>query len=315
MSVIEVEELRRRYGDREALRGISFRVDAGQIVGLLGPNGAGKSTLLKILTGFLAPTGGSARVAGHDVLTEATELQEKIGYLPENAPLYDEMTVSDALTFVGRVRRLGAAERARAIERSAEECGVADRLRQRIGTLSRGYRQRVGLAAALMHQPRLLLLDEPTTGLDPNQIVEIRSLIRRLGATRTVILSSHILPEVQLSCDRVVILHQGRIVADGATEVVTSTTGGRVLTVGIGHGKVATDAAIVQAELAAIPGVVDARAAAPLDERYRFELQCDRDVRADVWQWAVARGHVLVELASHRTNLEELFRRLTEEGT
>jgi ABC-2 type transport system ATP-binding protein len=193
---------------------------------------------MKILTGFLAPTGGTATVCGFDVLTQPIEVQRRLGYLPESSPVYAEMDVRGYLEFIGRVRGLGASELARAIERTAEECGITDRLRQRIGTLSRGYRQRVGLAQALLHAPQLLILDEPTNGLDPNQIVEIRNLIRRVGETRTVVLSTHILPEVQVTCSRVLIIHQGRLVADGATEEVIASTQGLVVTVGLAVGKV-----------------------------------------------------------------------------
>jgi ABC-2 type transport system ATP-binding protein len=315
MAVVEVEDLRRSYGSFEALKGVTFRIEAGEIVGLLGPNGAGKSTTMKILTGFLAPTGGTARVCGHDVLLEPIEVKKQLGYLPENAPLYAEMTVRAYLDFVGRVRGLGAAELARAIERSSEECGITDRLAQQIGTLSRGYRQRVGLAQALLHGPKLLILDEPTNGLDPNQIVEIRNLIRRVGETRTVVLSTHILSEVQVTCDRVLIIHQGRLVADGATEAVTSASHGHSVTLGLAHGKVRLAAEEVVKQLLSVPGVRGAQAAAPGEDAVRFVIQADRDVREDVFRWAVAGGHVLIELHSERTNLEEVFRRLTADAS
>ncbi len=315
MAVVEVEDLRRSYGSFEALKGVSFRIEAGEIVGLLGPNGAGKSTTMKILTGYLSATGGSARVCGHDVLLEPIEVKRQLGYLPENAPLYVEMTVRAYLDFVGRVRGLGAAELARAIERCADECGISDRLGQRIGTLSRGYRQRVGLAQALLHGPKLLILDEPTNGLDPNQIVEIRNLIRRVGETRTVVLSTHILSEVQVTCDRVLIIHQGRLVADGATEAVTSGSHGHSVTIGLAHGKVRLAGDEVVKQLHAIPGVRACQPAAPGEEAVRYVVQADRDVREDVFRWAVAGGHVLIELHSERTNLEEVFRRLTQDAS
>jgi ABC-2 type transport system ATP-binding protein len=314
MAVLEVEDLRRSYGAFEALKGVSFRIESGEIVGLLGPNGAGKSTTMKIVTGFLAPTGGQVRVCGLDVLAEPIETRRFIGYLPESAPIYAEMDVRAYLAFIGRVRGLGAAERARAIERVAEECGLVDRLRQRVGTLSRGYRQRVGLAQALLHSPRLLILDEPTNGLDPKQIIEIRSLIRRVGETRTVVLSTHILSEVQVTCDRVLIIHQGRLVADGATEEVIASTSGQVVTVGVAAGKVKAEASAVQAQLGAVPGVAHVEVLAPVDEAMRFAVHASSDVREEIFRWAVARGHVLVELSSERSNLEEVFRRLTAES-
>ncbi len=266
---------------------------------------------MKILTGFLAPTGGSATVCGFDVLTDPIAVQRQLGYLPENAPVYDEMAVEPYLAFVATVRGLGRAERARAIERVAAECGIEDRLSQRISTLSRGFRQRVGLAQALLHEPKLLILDEPTTGLDPNQIVEIRGLIRRVGKTRTVILSTHILPEVQVTCDRVLIIHEGRLVADDRTDRLIASSSGQVLTIGIASGKVAADRKTLEAQLGALPGVTGVAAATPVDEAHRFTVFAGSDVRDAVFRWAVERGHVLVELSSERRDLEDVFRRLT----
>jgi len=315
MAVVEVRDLWRNFGAFAALQGVSFDIQAGEIVGLLGPNGAGKTTTMKVLTGFLAPTRGEVRVCGHDVLDDPLQVRRTLGYLPESAPIYDTMAVRPYLDFVGRVRGLGAAERARAIERVAEECGLEDRLTQRIGTLSRGFRQRVGLAQALLHEPRLLVLDEPTSGLDPNQIVEIRALIRRLGQTRTVVLSTHILPEVQVTCDRVLIVHRGKLVADDAIAAISSPHAGHTLTVALGEGKVrATDHELI-AQLEEIPGVVRVRRAAPGADAFRATVEAEVDVRAEVFGWASARGHLLVELSGQRSNLEEVFRRLTiEEG-
>ena len=312
--MIRADGLRRAYGSFEALRGVSFEVESGEIVGLLGPNGAGKTTCMKILTGFLAPTGGSASVCGHDVLSEPIAVQRQLGYLPENAPVYDEMAVAPYLDFIAKVRGLGRSERARALERVADECGLQDRLKQRISTLSRGYRQRVGLAQALLHEPRVLILDEPTTGLDPNQIVEIRGLIRRVGQTRTVILSTHILPEVQVTCDRVLIIHEGLLVADDRTDELIASSSGQVLTVGIGAGKVVADRSQLESQLAALPGVTRVAAATPVDEVHRFTVFAGSDVRDAVFRWAVERGHVLVELSAERRDLEDVFRRLTVTG-
>ncbi|MFT4628245.1 MAG: ABC-2 type transport system ATP-binding protein [Myxococcota bacterium] len=314
MSVIEVEGLRRSYGAFEALRGVSFTVEAGEIVGLLGPNGAGKSTTMKVLTGYIAPSAGTARIRGHDVLQDPLAVRAELGYLPEAAPLYSEMRVRAYLDFVARIRGLGPSERARAIERVAGECGIADRLQQPIGTLSRGYRQRVGLAQALVHEPSILILDEPTTGLDPNQIIEIRQLIRRVGATRTVILSTHILPEVQVTCDRVLIIHEGRLVADERTERMVAGRGARRVTVGLGAGKVRADEAELRRSLRAIEGVLEVRTCAPVDTAHRFELRCEADVRASVSAWAARQGHVLLELTTARSSLEDVFRRLTTPG-
>ena len=311
MAVVEAQDLWRRFGTFAAVRGVSFSIEAGEVVGLLGPNGAGKSTTMKVLTGYLAPTSGEVRVGGHDVLADPLRVREQLGYLPENAPIYRSMTVRAYLDFTGRVRGLGAAERTRAIERSAEETGLADHLAQDVGTLSRGYRQRVGLAAALLHRPPLLILDEPTSGLDPNQIVEIRQLIRRLGETHTVILSTHILPEVQVTCDRVLIIHQGELVADGPTDAIMSGSQGTSVTVGVAAGKVRVGEGALVSQLEALPHVTRARLVTPVGEAHRFTVEADDDVRAAVFQWAVDRGHVLTELSAHQSNLEEVFRRLT----
>jgi ABC-2 type transport system ATP-binding protein len=312
VAVIAVEDLRRSYGAFEALRGVSFSVEAGEIVGLLGPNGAGKTTALRILVGLLAPTAGRAMVAGHDVLLDPIAARRAIGWLPEGAPSYEESSVQAFLTFVARVRGLGPAETRRAIDSAATDCGITDRLRQQIGTLSRGYRQRVGLAAALLHAPPLLILDEPTTGLDPNQVAEIRSLVRRLGTSRTVLLSTHILSEVEAVCDRVLILHHGRLVADDRTATILAGARGTVVTFGIGAGKVHASPQQLQRDLEALPGVRAVRIVAPLAGEHRFEIHSDDDLRPALFTWAVAGGHQLVEMTPTTRNLEEVFRRLTE---
>lgn len=313
MAAIEVSDLRKHYGALQALQGISFRVEPGEVVGFLGPNGAGKSTAMKVLTGFIAPTAGTARVMGHDVLTDSLQARQHLGYLPENAPIYADMRVRDYLDYVGRIRGLGGAERDRAIDRVAGQCGIGDRLGQQVGELSKGYRQRVGLAQALLHAPPILILDEPTTGLDPNQIVEIRNLIREIGRKRTVLLSTHILSEVQATCDRVVIIHQGRLVADGNTaEVTTREQGGQLVQAVFAAGKVALDRPAVRRALEGLPGVQrvsDLQAEDPA--WHAFEVLADRDPRAAIFQLAVERSLTLVELARERTNLEEVFRRLT----
>ena len=313
MPAIEVRDLRKQYGSFEALRGVSFQVEHGEVVGFLGPNGAGKSTAMKILTGFLAPTGGSAAIEGHDVLTEPMLARERLGYLPESAPIYPDMRVGEYLEFVGQVRGLGSAERAAAIRRVAAQVGIEPRLRQLVGELSKGYRQRVGLAQALIHNPSILILDEPTTGLDPNQIVEIRNVIREIGRHKTVMLSTHILSEVQATCDRVIIVHRGEIVADGPTgEITTRDQGGLMLRVVLTAGKVAPAHAAVTGALEQITGVERVRRVEAEDEAWHaYELLAARDVRAEVFQLAVDRGLVLLELSLERSNLEGVFRRLT----
>lgn len=212
---IVVEGLTKRYGDFEALKGIDFRVRPGEIVGFLGPNGAGKTTTMKILTCFMAATSGSARVAGFDVVEESGAARRKIGYLPENVPLYEEMLVFDYLNFVAQMREVAKERRQERILAVAQLTGIGQMLGRTISELSKGYRQRVGLAQAIIHEPDVLILDEPTTGLDPNQLVEIRDVIKAIGAEKTVIFSTHILQEIAAVCDRIIIINHGKIVADG----------------------------------------------------------------------------------------------------
>lgn len=212
--MIEVSGLSKSYGPIEALRGVSFRVKQGEIVGLLGPNGAGKSTLIKILTGYLQPDGGTARVAGLDVLSQRQQIQALIGYLPENAPLYPDLSIQSYLKLMADLRQIPADQQPVLLSEAIVATGLQDHLTRPIGQLSKGYRQRVGLAQAILHRPQLLILDEPTIGLDPTQIVEVRNLIRRLARQSTVLFSTHILSEVEALCDRVIILMNGRIRAD-----------------------------------------------------------------------------------------------------
>lgn len=311
--MIEVNGLTKSYGGFAALKGVTFTIRRGEIVGFLGPNGAGKTTTMKVLTGFVSPTGGVARVHGFDCVGESLQVRSHIGYLPESAPVYGDMLVRDYLDFIGRIRALGDVERATAIDRVAHECDIADRLAQRVSTLSKGYRQRVGLAQALLHQPPILILDEPTSGLDPNQILAIRNLIRRIGQSRTVILSTHILQEVQATCDRVIILNRGELVADAPIDHVRAAmSGGNLFRVTFADGAVRLPAADITAAVSAIPGVQRAALQAT-DEAgtFPFEVLGDRDVRAELFELAVARGLRLVELTRERSSLEEVFRRLT----
>ncbi len=223
--MIEVKGLYKRYGDLVAVRNVSFEVQRGEVVGLLGPNGAGKTTTMRVLTGFLPPSEGGVRIAGHDLEREPIAARRAIGYLPENPPLYPEMRVTDYLNFVAAIKDVPRASRADKVERALSACGLDEVRRQVIGTLSRGYRQRVGLAQAIVHEPEVLVLDEPTAGLDPRQIVEIRNLIRELAQEkgRTVVLSTHILPEVEAICQRVLLMSFGEIRIDGALAEVKGT--------------------------------------------------------------------------------------------
>jgi ABC-2 type transport system ATP-binding protein len=314
VSAIEVQDLYKSYGDHVALRGINFQVKAGEIVGFLGPNGAGKTTAMRILTGYFAASSGAARIAGHDVLSHPIQTRRQIGYLPESAPIYGDMRIRDFLDYIGQVRAMGTAERARGIDRVAQQCGLTQRLGQRIDSLSKGYRQRVGLAQALIHEPSILILDEPTTGLDPNQIVDIRNLIREVGRSKTVLLSTHILSEVQATCDRVVIINQGAIVADGPVDAVTTQEqGGILVKVIFAPGKVAPKTALVEQAIGRIRGVQRVSACeAPNARHHAFEVLAKRDVRQALFAVANEQGLELVELAQAQSNLEEVFRRLTQ---
>ncbi len=222
--MIEVENLVKKYGDLHALRDVSFRVAAGEVVGFLGPNGAGKTTTMRILTGFLPATSGTVRVDGHDVSEDSIETRRQIGYLPETPPLYNDLTVDSYLGFVAKIKGIPRARRAERIDHAADSCGLSTVRRRVIGTLSKGFRQRVGIAQALVHDPKVLILDEPTVGLDPHQIIEIRNLIASLAGERTVVLSTHILPEVAQLCKRVIIISDGRIVADTAIAQIPDGT-------------------------------------------------------------------------------------------
>ncbi len=312
MTVIEVEGVSRAYGETPALRDVSFRVDAGEVVGLLGPNGAGKTTIMKVLTGLLAPQVGRVRVLGHDVVERPVQARAALGWLPEGAPLYEDMTARALLGFTGKVRGLGPSERAVGIHRVAVACQLEERLDEPIGQLSRGLRQRVGLAVAMLHEPPLLVLDEPTTGLDPHQVAGVRELVRELGRSRTVLLSTHLLSEAQALCDRILILYRGEIVADDQTERVLASAEGLAYVVGLGPSKVQATEEVLREQLLQVDGVSRVQPAAPLGDSVRFEVHARRDVRADLFRWAVDRGHVLVELGQRRQSLEDVFRSLTE---
>lgn len=307
--MIEVRDVRKRYGETEALRGVSFSIQRGEVVGLLGPNGAGKTTAMKILVGYLLPTSGEATVAGHDVIREPLPVQEKIGYLPENAPLYGDMLVQEYLTFTAEMRGLAGDRRDERIARTARDCAIVDVLTRPIAHLSRGYRQRVGLAGALLHDPEILILDEPTSGLDPNQIAEVRDLIHRLGRTKTVILSTHILSEVEATCGRAVILIDGLVRADGTLRELTRSRE-QVVSVSV------ADPAAARQALGAIPGVASVREAASADgfTSFRLLLEDDRDVATSVADEVRRQGWPLRELRRDDRSLEQVFRELTAAG-
>jgi ABC-2 type transport system ATP-binding protein len=307
--MIEVSGLEKSYGGTQALKGVSFSIPAGEVVGLLGPNGAGKTTVMKILVGYLLPTAGKARVAGMDVTSHPLEVQRQIGYLPENAPSYPEMLVQELLLFMADMHDMGADTRRRNLERTVEECGIQNVLTRPIGHLSKGYRQRVGLASALLHDPPILILDEPTTGLDPNQIVEVRELIRRMGRTKTVILSTHILPEVEATCSRAVILIDGRVRADGALDELTRSRI-QIVTVQLDQPELA------RALFESVVNVtsVEVEPAVGGFHTFRLALAGDLQIGEAVAEIVRNEGWPLRELRRDDKSLENVFRELTATG-
>ena len=316
--MIDVKGLGKRYGEHIALDGVDFSIARGEVVGFLGPNGAGKTTTMKILTGYIAPSSGEGRVMGLDVVGEPVAVRRHLGYLPEASPVYPEMQIQEFLDFVGRIRGLERSERASALDRAMVRTGLTERRKQTIGTLSKGFKQRVGIAQAILHDPDLLILDEPTSGLDPNQMGEIRELIRDLGRRKTVLLSTHILSEVQATCDRVIIINRGRVVADGPTEEVTSQRDGERIHLSLAPGEVTlSKEAIIQA-LSGIAGVEEVSSIATAEAgegELNFRVHAGEDVRAALFREVVSMGLVLLELHRERSNLEEVFRRLTVSGS
>jgi ABC-2 type transport system ATP-binding protein len=304
--MIEAQNLSRRYGDFTAVDGISFSVREGEILGMLGPNGAGKTTTIRMITGFLPPTGGRVTVDGKDLFESPRAARRQVGYLPENVALYPEMRVSEYLGYRARLEGLSRAEARQAIPVTLERCLLADVREQIIGTLSKGYRQRVGLATAILHTPRVLVLDEPTVGLDPRQIISIRELIRELGRQHTLLLSTHILPEVELLCDRVVIIDRGRIIAEGTpASLRESWTGSPAVRVVLKGAP--AEAAEALGRLPGVIGVAPAEGSA-----WRLECEPGADPREEVFRAAVEHGWVLLELARDRgATLEDIFVRLT----
>ncbi len=300
--MIEVRNLSKAYGVYKAVDDISFSVHEGEIVGFLGPNGAGKTTTIRILTCFMPATSGSATVAGFDVLTQSMEVRRCVGYLPESVPLYPEMRVREYLNFRGKLHGLSAGERAAAITRVTDRCWLGEVIDRPIGHLSKGYRQRVGLADALLHNPKILILDEPTVGLDPTQIRETRSLIRDLAREHTVMLSSHILPEVEATCQRIIIINRGRLVASGTPAELRARVAG--------EGKLIAELKTApQDALAAVKGLVgvhDVQADA-VDGWARVQVSAQRDVREEIARLAAEKHWPLRELRREIATLEDFF--------
>jgi len=304
-AMIQVENLAKFYGPYEALHDVSFEVQKGEILGFLGPNAAGKTTTMRILTGFMPPTSGVVRVAGFDVFSDSIEVRKRIGYLPETVPLYTEMTTWDYLTFCARLR--GVADTDSAVERAMELTNIAERADTLIGKLSKGFRQRVGIAQALVHDPQVLILDEPTIGLDPKQIIEIRNLIKSLGSEHTVILSTHILPEASQTCSRVLIINEGKIVAEDTPERLSARVRGAEHI----HLQVAKPAPEIPTELEKVQGVLGVQAKD--DGVYEIESNLGADRRAEIAALAVQRGWGVLELRPVGLSLEEVFLKLTTE--
>src|SRR2546427_585280 len=304
---MEVERLPKAYGPLPAIRDVSFSVAPGEIVGFLGPNGAGKSTTMRILACFMPASSGTVRIAGYDVFRESLKVRKRIGYLPENVPLYVDLRVAPYLDFVAEVKGVGRAERRRRVAEAMERCLITDVQHRLIGRLSKGYRQRVGLAQAIIGDPEVLILDEPTLGLDPKQITEIRSLIKSLAGRHTVILSTHILPEVSMVCSGVVIINQGSIVAQGPIDTLVDqffpTTRVEVEIVG---------PAAVHDGMRAIPGVVAGEGLGGTDGGGRFVVESarGRDVRGEIFALASQQRWSLLELKRVGTTLEEVFIRI-----
>lgn len=314
--MIQVNQLTRYYGDLRAVDGISLEIKKGEIVGLLGPNGAGKTTTLRMLTGFLRPTSGDITVKGLSIFTDLPAIKRLMGYLPEAAPIYGDMLVYDYLGYVADVRGISGAERLSRISRVAEMCGLQTVMHQPVAELSKGFRQRVGLAHAMIHDPEILVLDEPTSGLDPNQIVEIRDIIRQIGKEKTILFSTHILSEAEATCDRIVIIDKGKIVADQATGSLIAETGGeRTLFVTLAG----TDPASVRERLAGVAGVRDAQVQ-PFDPAdpagtVRAKLVCapDPDPRPAIYACIRQADWNLLEFYGETRSLEYIFRKLTKE--
>ena len=311
--MIEVEHLTKRYGPVTAVDDISFSVQRGEILGFLGPNGAGKTTTMRVLTGYMPPTDGKAVVAGYDVFEQPIEAKRRTGYLPETPPLYPDMTVRDYLSFVARIKGVPRGERTARVNEMMEKTRISDVADRHCGKLSKGYRQRVGLAQALMHNPDVLILDEPTAGLDPKQIIETRQLIKALAGDHTIILSTHILPEVSQTCQRVVIINRGRVVAVDTPDNLTSRLRGSETM----YLQVDAAGADVASVLQRVSGVTRVAITDTKQQIVGYEVDSEtgRDVRRELAAAIVGRGWGLLEMRPMRLSLEEIFLHVTTEET
>ena len=310
--MIKVQDLSKNYGDVQAVKSINFEIDDGEIVGFLGENGAGKTTTLKMLTGYLVPTKGNVEINDLNINDSALEIQKQIGYLPELNPLYPEMSVYEYLEFIARVRNITGKSFREALARVVERCGLQGVVHKLVSSCSKGYKQRIGLAGSMIHDPKILILDEPVTGLDPNQIVEIRELIKSLGREKLVLMSSHILQEIQATVDRIMIIHQGEIVANGTNEeLMSSFKGNTILNLEVRNANENTlkDLSIAVANI----NVVE------VNEKkdhhvIQLEYSQETDPREDLFNYAVSSGWVILKMTPTTTDLEDVFRKLTMEG-
>ena len=300
MSII-TQNITKIYGTQVVLDNVNIAIGKGEVVGLLGPNGAGKSTLMKILTGYIPPTSGTASIYGHDVLFDTEEVKKIVGYLPEHNPLYLDMYIKEYLEFIAGIHKLGATSRDRIREMIAIT-GLGPEQNKKIGTLSKGYRQRVGLAQALIHNPEVLILDEPTSGLDPNQLLEIRELIKGIGKEKTVILSTHIMQEVEAVCNRAIIINAGKIVADGSTAELSEIQSHDIVTVEF-------ETRTTAKQLLAIPGVI--KAVKVNDLMWKLQAKPGEDIRPRINRFAVDNNLTLLSLHREEHNLEQVFQELT----
>jgi len=311
--MIQVENLTKNYKDICAVDQINFDIQKGEILGLLGPNGAGKTTTLRMLTGFLQPSAGTIRVKDHTVDKDALEIKKLLGYLPEEAPLYQDMLAFDYLNYVADIRDIPKSDKIARIRQLADLCGINEVLHQPIGELSKGYKQRVGLAHAMMNDPEILVLDEPTSGLDPNQIVEIRKIIKRIGKEKTIIFSTHILSEAEATCDRIVIINQGKIVADGSADLLKkSSSQSNVIHITLQHADYKTLEKICQT----ITGLEQVECVEETDTHLQVRLSCraSEDLRADIYRKIKDTEWILLDFHQETQNLETIFRQLTKEN-
>ena len=310
--MIKVQDLSKNYGDVQAVKSIDFEIDDGEIVGFLGENGAGKTTTLKMLTGYLAPTAGNVQINDLNINDSALEIQKQIGYLPELNPLYPEMSVYEYLEFIARVRNITGKNFREALIRVVDRCGLQGVVHKEVSSCSKGNKQRIGLAGSMIHDPKIIILDEPVTGLDPNQIVEIRELIKSLGREKLVLMSSHILQEIQATVDRIMIIHQGEIVANGTNdELMSSFKGNTILNLEVRN---ANENSLKDLSVG-VPNI-DVSSIEEKKDHHLIQLEYSQEVdpRENLFNYAVSSGWVILKMTPTTTDLEDIFRKLTMEG-